>query len=1016
MFTINKVVDGLRISSVIINGGSLYIGTLDGVLLVFTQTDAGQKWKLQSTQKSLAGQNQAILLIEIIKSLDIIILGTDKRIFVVGLSSMVVKNVIQCEPGGVFCVQQSPFVKEELMTSYLATRIVIYTNKKHLTAYVWLDDEYSHSEQIALPQTIGVVLGIECFSRDSLLIQCKSGYFVKSLADSSLPLKNLFQSKDVSLLNPVQNCKISGEEMLITLGQESYFVSSITADGGPSRDYCIKWSRNLIQSVCYVFPFVLGSFIADGQCKVEVRLVSDSQSYGQFSVGKSSDISKLIYQKGSLSALVFSNSSVQELVAQDTITRVDTLIKDRDKYTEAISMLQVILSISADDSLAQSLLLETQIKHANYLRIVNSHKEALDLLSNLGCHIYDVISVFYPQLLSADFAAAISRLFLRDASQQKLQLLMQNIVKEEDFQVEAEVDWQEVILYLTQQRSSLLKSIGKSDDSLLKTRSQLSLVPVDSSLSQQVSSNAQHWKQKQQQNDVSFLTREQDGLIRKAKASILTQNTPGQQVMAQKTDVLEQALISLMFCETILLHSYLKAGQSTLASALIRVSNKLNVAEAERLLKGYSLLQDLVELYFQYNQNQKAVDYLADIKEYEMLSTYLFRINDIDDEVYFSGFKTLLNVDSIDVRPCLFNALCGPFDYKSVDFTLISKANDGVQIPEMSTRIIKFLNENDLALSAQYYLYLFFEIGVSAPQAHDQFILMLLDIVQKCLVFKIVSFDQLQQYPELVRFVEVFQSIKSLEKIRVDCDSVVAYLRRVLQLFMRHSSAYRPEKLINSFPQSFYDERAILLSRVGKHKAALDIYINYLKDCSLAETYCHSVNMQYPQVYHDLFDIYIDNLNSQDIQNKDWLLRLLHKYASELNSLLVYSKLPQELKLSDLQSYVRQAEILNQRRVHDLLIKKNVSSSVIVLAKEVRNYYKQNKILLTDTTTCSYCKRRFGCPNVFNVLSFGRDLLSEDNLLDITAGSLSDQPIIMHYSCYEQFQQYNVNKQQNRQL
>jgi hypothetical protein len=64
------------------------------------------------------------------------------------------------------------------------------------------------------------------------------------------------------------------------------------------------------------------------------------------------------------------------------------------------------------------------------------------------------------------------------------------------------------------------------------------------------------------------------------------------------------------------------------------------------------------------------------------------------------------------------------------------------------------------------------------------------------------------------------------------------YRGRLLR-FLEHSQHYNPEKILSKFPSSrLLEERAVLLSRVGKHDRALHIYVHKLRAKGLAEAYC----------------------------------------------------------------------------------------------------------------------------------------------------------------------------------
>jgi len=67
-------------------------------------------------------------------------------------------------------------------------------------------------------------------------------------------------------------------------------------------------------------------------------------------------------------------------------------------------------------------------------------------------------------------------------------------------------------------------------------------------------------------------------------------------------------------------------------------------------------------------------------------------------------------------------------------------------------------------------------------------------------------------------------------------------IRNRLQLFLRSSTRYSPERLLASFkPQDLLEERAILLSRVNRHEQVLAIYLRCLGSLDKALAYCDRI-------------------------------------------------------------------------------------------------------------------------------------------------------------------------------
>jgi hypothetical protein len=65
-----------------------------------------------------------------------------------------------------------------------------------------------------------------------------------------------------------------------------------------------------------------------------------------------------------------------------------------------------------------------------------------------------------------------------------------------------------------------------------------------------------------------------------------------------------------------------------------------------------------------------------------------------------------------------------------------------------------------------------------------------------------------------------------------------------------NSTHYKAEKILGRLPlDDFYEVRAILLSRLGQHDQALNIYVHKIKDEKLAEEYDIYNRILYQELY-----------------------------------------------------------------------------------------------------------------------------------------------------------------------
>lgn len=116
--------------------------------------------------------------------------------------------------------------------------------------------------------------------------------------------------------------------------------------------------------------------------------------------------------------------------------------------------------------------------------------------------------------------------------------------------------------------------------------------------------------------------------------------------------------------------------------------------------------------------------------------------------------------------------------------------------------------------------------------------------------------------------------------------------------FLKKSSKYSPESVLKYFPyDDLFEERAIILGKLGKHEKVLAIYIQILGDVDKAAAYCEEIYQNDKQN----FNIYVTlirtllvpptippytgvALHPRCLQpNVDSVLQLLEKHATKFN-------------------------------------------------------------------------------------------------------------------------------------
>lgn len=82
-----------------------------------------------------------------------------------------------------------------------------------------------------------------------------------------------------------------------------------------------------------------------------------------------------------------------------------------------------------------------------------------------------------------------------------------------------------------------------------------------------------------------------------------------------------------------------------------------------------------------------------------------------------------------------------------------------------------------------------------------------------------------------------------VEVANEDSEELTLYkiYRKKLQSFLANSNAYHPQKVLKVLSQEYFLENALILSKLGRHRDVLKIYVSCLRRIDLAEIYCDRV-------------------------------------------------------------------------------------------------------------------------------------------------------------------------------
>ncbi|KAL4760870.1 putative vacuolar morphogenesis protein AvaB [Aspergillus foveolatus] len=221
--------------------------------------------------------------------------------------------------------------------------------------------------------------------------------------------------------------------------------------------------------------------------------------------------------------------------------------------------------------------------------------------------------------------------------------------------------------------------------------------------------------------------------------------------------------------------------------------------------------------------------------------------------------------------------------------------------------------------------------------------------------------------------------------------------REKLITMLKTSDQYSPSKILARLDRDdpeFFEARAILFSKMGQHRQALEIYVFKLEDYVKAEEYCNHLHRtedtptpsgpaaEYsalapsddePSIYHTLLSLYLTPPHGYKPQYAP-ALDILARHGSRLPANSALDLIPESLPVHELEFYfkgrMRAANtILNESRITANLLKvQTIRTRAELLVGEGTDgrSSRSRHVTITEERVCSVCHKRIG-GSVINV-------------------------------------------------
>lgn len=203
--------------------------------------------------------------------------------------------------------------------------------------------------------------------------------------------------------------------------------------------------------------------------------------------------------------------------------------------------------------------------------------------------------------------------------------------------------------------------------------------------------------------------------------------------------------------------------------------------------------------------------------------------------------------------------------------------------------------------------------------------------------------------------------------------------------FLEKSVHYTPERVLLHFPtDSLFEERAIVLGKLGRHEQALAIYVLILGDVERAIRYCENVCASPSDKNQDVYVILMrilmkpeegSSLNGPlanvprhpktSVADLETALNILEKHADQISPLKALSVLPDSVPLSRLKHFLESAldgQLTLKRRMQIL---KGLLYAEHTQVQDLKQFHESKSVIINDYNVCPVCKKRFGNQSAF---------------------------------------------------
>ncbi|EXJ85356.1 6-phosphofructo-2-kinase/fructose-2,6-bisphosphatase [Capronia coronata CBS 617.96] len=413
-------------------------------------------------------------------------------------------------------------------------------------------------------------------------------------------------------------------------------------------------------------------------------------------------------------------------------------------------------------------------------------------------------------------------------------------------------------------------------------------------------------------------------------------------------DLGDKILALAKFVDTTLFRAHMYATPS-LAGSLFRIPNFCDPEVVMARLEETERYNDLIEFLYGKRLHRQALERLRKFGQAE-------KTEDIDPELH-GPQRTVLYLQNLgpELIDMILEFARWPLetDPELAMEIFIGDTENAESLPRR--RVLNFLESIDKDLAQRYLEHVIDEWNDLTPDLHQHLLALYLERLK----------DPARENPE-----EVLDKFLTL---------------------LRTSDQYSPAKILDLLPRDdplFYEARAVVFSKMGNHKQALEIYVFKLHDPAKAEDYCNQVHLEEtlrnnskapsrrkstsdpvderPSIYHILLNLY---LNPPKGEKALWdpAIGLMARHGPRLPASSTLELIPEGLTVRDLEFYfrgrIRNANsTMNDSMVTAALRKVEAVrvQAALLLGDGAPTGGRGRKVRIDEDRVCGVCYKRLG--------------------------------------------------------